>query len=109
MAASGKMALLDRMLARLKATGHRVLIFSQVPPPRSIALPHPSTQMTRMLDIIEDYMSLRGLECARLDGNTDLADRDQSIRAFNAGDSRTFAFLLSTRAGPLNVILCGCV
>jgi len=38
------MQVLDRLLRGLKANGHRVLIFSQ---------------MTKMLDIIEDYMHLR--------------------------------------------------
>jgi chromodomain-helicase-DNA-binding protein 1 len=50
---SGKMVLLDKLLARLRADGHRVLIFSQ---------------MVRMLDILSDYMSLRGYVHQRLDG-----------------------------------------
>ncbi len=41
---SGKLYLLDKLLVRLKKTGHRVLIFSQ---------------MVRMLDILEEYMKLR--------------------------------------------------
>lgn len=51
--ASGKMEVMDRMLDKLKRGGHRVLIF---------------TQMTRMLDILEDYMNLRGHKCLRIDG-----------------------------------------
>ncbi|KAG9044866.1 hypothetical protein FS837_007390 [Tulasnella sp. UAMH 9824] len=50
---SGKMVLLDKLLARLKMDGHRVLIFSQ---------------MVRILDILSDYMSLRGYQHQRLDG-----------------------------------------
>lgn len=50
---SGKMVLLDKLLGRLKKDGHRVLIFSQ---------------MVRMLDIMSDYMSLRGYIHQRLDG-----------------------------------------
>lgn len=50
---SGKMVLLDKLLTKLKADGHRVLIFSQ---------------MVRMLDILSDYMSLRGYLHQRLDG-----------------------------------------
>ena len=50
---SGKMVLLDKLLARLKIDGHRVLIFSQ---------------MVRILDILSDYMSLRGYQHQRLDG-----------------------------------------
>ena len=53
--ASGKMQIRDRMLKRLKAKGHRVVIFSQ---------------FTRMLDIVDDYLSLRGYGYCRLDGNT---------------------------------------
>lgn len=51
--ASGKLRLLDRMLPRLQADGHRVLLFSQ---------------FTSMLDILEDFCLLRGFEYARLDG-----------------------------------------
>ena len=50
---SGKMVLLDKLMAKLKMDGHRVLIFSQ---------------MVRMLDILSDYMSLRGYLHQRLDG-----------------------------------------
>ena len=50
---SGKMVLLDKLLARLSQDGHRVLIFSQ---------------MVRMLDIMSDYMTLRGYLHQRLDG-----------------------------------------
>jgi chromodomain-helicase-DNA-binding protein 1 len=50
---SGKMVLLDKLLQRLRADGHRVLIFSQ---------------MVRLLDIISDYMSARGFVFQRLDG-----------------------------------------
>ena len=42
---SGKMMLLDKFLKRLEKEGHRVLIFSQ---------------MTKVLDILEDYFWLRG-------------------------------------------------
>lgn len=41
----GQMVLLDKLLTRLKAAGHRVLVFSQ---------------MTRMMDILEDLMHMRG-------------------------------------------------
>ena len=42
---SGKMVLLDKLLARLRSDGHRVLIFSE---------------MVHMLDILSDYLTLRG-------------------------------------------------
>lgn len=87
---SGKMILLDRLLARLKEMGSRVLIFSQ---------------MTRVLDILEDYMFFRKYEYCRIDGSTSGDDREESIENFNAPDSSIFAFLLSTRAGGLGINL----
>jgi ATP-dependent DNA helicase len=41
----GKLVLLDKMLKHFKANGHKVLIFCQ---------------MTKMMDILEDFMELRG-------------------------------------------------
>ncbi|SJX62144.1 probable CHD1-transcriptional regulator [Sporisorium reilianum f. sp. reilianum] len=87
---SGKMVLLDKLLARLKADGHRVLIFSQ---------------MVRMLDILSDYMSLRGYIHQRLDGTVSSEVRKKAIEHFNAEGSPDFAFLLSTRAGGLGINL----
>ncbi len=54
---SGKVELLDRMLPKLKAAGHRVLMF---------------TQMTKMMPILEDYFAYRGFTSLRLDGSTRL-------------------------------------
>lgn len=87
---SGKMVLLDKLLARLRQDGHRVLIFSQ---------------MVRMLDILSDYMSLRGYQHQRLDGMVASDARKRSIAHFNAPGSPDFAFLLSTRAGGLGINL----
>ncbi|KAL3153482.1 hypothetical protein ABBQ38_011813 [Trebouxia sp. C0009 RCD-2024] len=87
---SGKMVLLDKLMKRLKESGHRVLIFSQ---------------MVRVLDIISDYMRLRGFQHQRLDGSTPSAARHQAMEHFNAPGSRDFAFLLSTRAGGLGINL----
>jgi len=87
---SGKMVLLDKLLARLKQDGHRVLIFSQ---------------MVRILDILSDYMSLRGYAHQRLDGMIASEARKRSIAHFNAPGSPDFAFLLSTRAGGLGINL----
>ncbi|CAL1707651.1 unnamed protein product [Somion occarium] len=87
---SGKMVLLDKLLARLRQDGHRVLIFSQ---------------MVRMLDILSDYMSLRGFQHQRLDGMVSSDQRKKSIAHFNAPGSPDFAFLLSTRAGGLGINL----
>lgn len=87
---SGKMVLLDKLLARLRQDGHRVLIFSQ---------------MVRLLDIMTDYMSLRGYQYQRLDGMVSSEARKRSIAHFNAPGSQDFVFLLSTRAGGLGINL----
>ncbi len=87
---SGKMVLLDKLLGRLKETGHRVLIFSQ---------------MVRVLDIISEYMNRKGYRHQRLDGSTPSHKRHQAMDRFNAPDSQDFAFLLSTRAGGLGINL----
>ncbi|KZV69953.1 hypothetical protein PENSPDRAFT_580122 [Peniophora sp. CONT] len=87
---SGKMVLLDKLLARLRSDGHRVLIFSQ---------------MVRMLDILSDYLTLRGYVHQRLDGMVSSELRKKSIAHFNAEGSNDFVFLLSTRAGGLGINL----
>ncbi|KAJ2888369.1 ATP-dependent DNA helicase Hrp3, partial [Coemansia aciculifera] len=87
---SGKMVLLDKLLAKLKAGGHRVLIFSQ---------------MVRMLDILADYMAMRGYAYQRLDGSVASEVRKRSIEHYNAPGSPDFVFLLSTRAGGLGINL----
>ncbi|CAH1797458.1 unnamed protein product [Owenia fusiformis] len=87
---SGKLLLLDKLLARLKATGHRVLIFSQ---------------MVRMLDILADYLKSRRWNFQRLDGSIRGELRKQALDHFNAEDSNDFCFLLSTRAGGLGINL----
>ncbi|KAL1539085.1 ISWI chromatin-remodeling complex ATPase CHR11-like isoform X1 [Salvia divinorum] len=87
---AGKMVLLDKLLPKLKERDSRVLIFSQ---------------MTRLLDILEDYLIFRGHYYCRIDGNTGGEDRDASIEAFNKPGSEKFVFLLSTRAGGLGINL----
>eukprot|EP00258_Populus_trichocarpa_P009252 XP_002315568.3 ISWI chromatin-remodeling complex ATPase CHR11 isoform X2 [Populus trichocarpa] len=87
---AGKMVLLDKLLPKLKERDSRVLIFSQ---------------MTRLLDILEDYLMFRGYLYCRIDGNTGGEDRDASIDAFNKPGSEKFCFLLSTRAGGLGINL----
>ncbi len=86
----GKMVLLDKLLKRLKERGHRVLVF---------------TQMTRILDIMEDYMVMRQYQYCRIDGNTNHELREEYIDAYNAPCSEKFVFLLSTRAGGLGINL----
>lgn len=87
---SGKLVILDKLLVRLHETKHRVLIFSQ---------------MVRMLDILAEYLSLRGFQFQRLDGSTKSELRQQAMEHFNAPGSDDFCFLLSTRAGGLGINL----
>ncbi|KAK9484036.1 SNF2 family N-terminal domain-containing protein [Lipomyces starkeyi] len=87
---AGKFELLDRMLPKFKATGHRVLMFFQ---------------MTQIMDIMEDFLRWRGMEYLRLDGGTKSEDRSDLLKKFNAENSPYFAFLLSTRAGGLGLNL----
>ncbi|KAG6431156.1 hypothetical protein SASPL_109231 [Salvia splendens] len=61
--------------------------------------------MTRLLDILEDYLMFRGYLYCRIDGNTGGEDRDASIEGFNKPGSEKFVFLLSTRAGGLGINL----
>ncbi|XP_003747940.1 chromatin-remodeling complex ATPase chain Iswi [Galendromus occidentalis] len=86
----GKMVVLDKLLPRLKEQGSRVLIFSQ---------------MTRMLDILEDYCYWRNWQYCRLDGQTPHEDRTKSIIEYNRPGSEKFVFMLSTRAGGLGINL----
>ncbi|XP_072040298.1 lymphoid-specific helicase-like [Amphiura filiformis] len=85
----GKFQVLDRMLPALKERGHKVLLFSQ---------------MTTMLDIIEDFCLYRNHSYCRLDGRMAFADRQQQISDYNK-DPNKFIFLLSTRAGGLGINL----
>jgi SNF2 family DNA or RNA helicase len=87
---AGKMVILDKLLTRSKAQGSRVLLFSQ---------------MSRMLDILEDYCHFRGFEMCRIDGQTAHEDRVASIDEFNRPGSSKFIFLLTTRAGGLGINL----
>jgi SWI/SNF-related matrix-associated actin-dependent regulator of chromatin subfamily A member 5 len=87
----GKLAVFDKLLKKeLKERGSRVLIF---------------TQMTRILDILEGYMVMRGFKYCRLDGNTDYDMRESMIEDFNKKASEKFCFTLSTRAGGLGINL----
>jgi superfamily II DNA or RNA helicase len=87
---SGKMILLDKLLTNLRAKGSRVLIFSQ---------------MSMMLDILEDYAMLKEYEYCRIDGSTSYDERTEAIDSFNAEGSKKFIFLLTTRAGGLGINL----
>ncbi|KAI8597383.1 SNF2 family N-terminal domain-containing protein [Dissophora ornata] len=87
---AGKMVVLDKLLKRMKEQGSRVLLFSQ---------------MSRVLDILEDYCVFRGYEYCRIDGQTNHEDRVSAIDEYNKPDSSKFIFLLTTRAGGLGINL----
>ncbi|KRT79177.1 helicase [Oryctes borbonicus] len=86
----GKMVILDKLLPKLQEQDSRVLIFSQ---------------MTRMLDILEDYCHWRQYQYCRLDGQTPHEDRQRQINEYNEDNSKKFIFMLSTRAGGLGINL----
>ncbi|GAA5976220.1 hypothetical protein JCM11641_001086 [Rhodosporidiobolus odoratus] len=88
--AAGKMVVLDKLLKNMKAKGSRVLIFSQ---------------MSRVLDILEDFCLFREYQYCRLDGGTAHEDRMEQIDAYNVPGSEKFIFLLTTRAGGLGINL----
>lgn len=102
--ASGKLVLLEKMLKKLKEQKHRVLIFSQ---------------MTRFLDIMEDFCEYMAYKYERIDGSITGQCRQDAIDRFNgrlglgsifneplsAPGAQQFIFLLSTRAGGLGINL----
>ncbi|KJH48544.1 CHDCT2 domain protein [Dictyocaulus viviparus] len=87
---AGKFVLLQKMMRKLKEDGHRVLIFSQ---------------MTMMLDILEDFCEVESYKYERIDGSITGQARQDAIDRFNAPGAQQFVFLLSTRAGGLGINL----
>ena len=87
---SGKLRVLDKLLPKLQEQSSRVLIFSQ---------------MTRVLDILEDYCLWKQYNYCRLDGQTPHEERQLSINEYNMPGSEKFIFMLSTRAGGLGINL----
>jgi SNF2 family DNA or RNA helicase len=86
---SGKMVLLDKLLPKLRAEGHKVLVFSQ---------------MVKMLDLISEYCDFRGFRHERLDGRIRGSERQKAIDRFET-EPDSFMFLLSTRAGGVGINL----
>lgn len=87
----GKLQRLAVLLHELIAGGHRALIF---------------TQMTRVLDVLEQFLNLHGLRYLRLDGATKIEQRQVMTERFNQ-DPRIPIFILSTRSGGLGINLTG--
>lgn len=88
--ASMKFKFLDRLIPRIIAKGSKILIF---------------TQMTRLLDILDDFLNFRGYKFCRIDGSTHYFDRESQIEKFQAEGSDVHIFILSTRAGGLGINL----
>lgn len=86
---SGKLAKLDELLVQLKAGGHRVLVYFQ---------------MTRMIDLMEEYLAFRQYKYLRLDGSSSISDRRDMVSDWQS-KPELFIFLLSTRAGGLGINL----
>lgn len=86
---AGKLAVLDSLLTRLKSEGHRVLIYSQ---------------MTKMIDLLEEFMGHRKHRYMRLDGSSKISARRDMVADFQNRED-IFVFLLSTRAGGLGINL----
>ncbi|KRW99696.1 P-loop containing nucleoside triphosphate hydrolase [Pseudocohnilembus persalinus] len=87
---SGKFELLDRIIPKLLKFNHRILIF---------------TQMTKVMDVLDQYFTFRGWRFLRLDGSTKEDERADRMKAFNAKDTQYEIFILSTRAGGLGLNL----
>ncbi|VDN97488.1 unnamed protein product [Rodentolepis nana] len=87
--ASGKLVLIHKLLPKLKAGGHKVLVFSQ---------------MIRVLDILEDYLVYQGFSYERIDGRIHGLLRQEAIDRF-CNDKQKFVFLLCTKAGGLGINL----
>ncbi|KAI9280180.1 SNF2 family N-terminal domain-containing protein [Umbelopsis sp. AD052] len=86
---SGKLHKLDKLLEQLKAEGHRCLIYFQ---------------MTRMIDLMEEYISYKQYKYMRLDGSSKISDRRDMVTDWQTRPE-IFIFLLSTRAGGLGINL----
>ncbi|KAI0344484.1 hypothetical protein BDW22DRAFT_1412345 [Trametopsis cervina] len=89
-ASSSKLVLVDKLLSDILPKGERVLIFSQ---------------WTGMLDLLEDFMALRSISYARLDGSTPRPRRTFDIKLFQQEKSPFQVFLISTKAGGLGINL----
>ena len=98
---SGKFELLDRILPKFKRSGHRVFPSEGVRANHQVLM---FFQMTQIMNIMEDFLLLRGYQYLRLDGSTKADDRTQLLERFNS-EPDLFVFILSTRAGGLGLNL----
>jgi SNF2 family DNA or RNA helicase len=84
-----KMRIFAELIERMHREKHRCLVFCQ---------------MTKMIDILEDFMTWKKFTYFRMDGSTTTQDRGAMVDQFQTNDN-IFAFLLSTRAGGLGLNL----
>jgi len=87
----GKLQSLAELLRRLHNEGHKCLIF---------------TQMSKMLDVLEEFLNIYNYNYLRLDGSTGVEKRQKLMDRFNS-DEKVFCFILSTRSGGLGINLTG--
>lgn len=90
MNASGKLILVDRLLKKIIWRNEQALLFSC---------------FTKTLDVVEDYLVHNDVQYCRLDGTTDLDEREEQIEDFMTEGSRKRIFLISVRAGGLGINL----
>ncbi len=89
---SGKMQVVKALLEMWKKTGDKALLFSQG---------------VQMLNVIEEFVkSLGGFKYLRMDGSTNIKDRQSMVDRFN-NDPDLHVFLLTTKVGGLGVNLTG--
>lgn len=86
---SGKVDQLRELLTRFIANGDRTLIFSQ---------------FTMVMDILEDVLETLHMQFVRLDGRTNVEDRQSILDAFHE-NTEIPVFLLSTKAGGAGINL----
>lgn len=86
--ASGKFELLDRILPKLRATNHKVLLFCQ---------------MTSLMTIMEDYFAYRNFKYLRLDGEC-LCSHSRSLQGGFSFKTLVFVWLQE----PLRLRIVAC-
>lgn len=90
---SGKMAVLDRMLARIRQdTNDKIVLISNY---------------TSTLDLFERLCRSRQYGCLRLDGTMNVNKRQKLVDKFNNPEGEEFVFLLSSKAGGCGINLIG--
>ena len=90
---SGKMQVLDRMLARIRQdTNDKIVLISNY---------------TQTLDVFEKLCRNRNYGCFRLDGTMNVNKRQKLVDKFNDPEGLEFVFLLSSKAGGCGLNLIG--